>query len=193
MIHINVWAVEKGGKCVAKTEHPRISSDQLHLGQIPTQKFTFADQNNAEIVPNILNMNINWEIIFLDMMEGGKETKIKIEEESAETIKMLCAKYAEEVGKDLKSLRFSYADKSLFLSSVGKQLPAQLDMVNNDVILVTYNTHNDEADGANTATTSKGKKKKKGKGGGKKKKKSGPRPVIEVKKSDKEEHSKGSC
>ena len=46
-------------------------------------------------------------------------------------MKELLAEYAEVVeSKSIRSLRFSHAGKTLFSSSVGKMLPAQLSLVN---------------------------------------------------------------
>ena len=188
--HINIWAVHLVENHVAKTMVPRSLNIVTHA--VDTQKFTFRNANNdTEIIPTIDNFDIDYELIFLDMDRDGKETKMKIEENS--TMKMLCTQYAHELDKDLKSLRFSYAGKPLFMSAAGKKRPSQLGIVNMDVILVSSYLPSDEDDADTSsikkATRNTGRKKGKGKGG--KKKKPGPRPMIEVKKSDKEEHSKG--
>ncbi|KAL7530890.1 hypothetical protein ACHAXR_003731 [Thalassiosira sp. AJA248-18] len=186
--HINIWAVHYLGKHVAVAAIPRDRS-MSELFMFDTQKFSFRN-TNKDITPTIENLDIDYELIFLDLDGGGKEVKKKINEDS--TMKTLCTDYAEEQGKDVKSLRYSYAGRPLFLSSVGKKQPASLGLVNMDVILVSsVGSLSDEADVNIAKKKSSNKKVKKHKGKRGNKKKSGPRPVIEVKKSDKEEHSKG--
>jgi DNA-nicking Smr family endonuclease len=53
------------------------------------------------------------------------------------TLKALFNQYAEERGVSLRSLRFSYDDKTLFLSSVGQKTPNDLGIKDSDVIVVT--------------------------------------------------------
>ena len=193
---INVWAVHHLGNHVAMSRLPTDMS-RVVFNEYDTQKFTFkSGDTNTHITPNMYNMDIDYEVIFLSLEEGGgKETKVKIEKNA--TMRIIITEYAQREGTDIKSLRFSYAGKPMFMSTIGKKLPAQLGIVNLDVILVSYtNSPVDEDIYSNSISKKNAKKssnkkaKKKGKGGGNKKK-TGPRPVIELKMSDKEMHSKG--
>jgi len=155
-----------------------------------TQRYTIATgATQIDITPDPENVDIDYIITFLDTMDHCKETRIKADDEI--TLKTLCTNYAREVGKDFKSLHFSYQGKPLFLSTVGKKLITQLGMVNCDVILVSYEASFDEDDVVKKITPrnfSRKAKKNRRKGG---KKRSGARPVVGVNKlSDKEEHSK---
>jgi len=55
---------------------------------------------------------------------------------SATTLKALFNDYADKRGISLRSLRFSYEGKSLFLSSAGHKTPEELGMQDQDVIMV---------------------------------------------------------
>lgn len=58
---------------------------------------------------------------------------------SSTTLRTLFNDYAEKRGISLRSLRFTYDEKTLFLSSIGNTTPDELNMVNQDVITV-HNT-----------------------------------------------------
>jgi len=60
---------------------------------------------------------------------------------SSTTLKSLFNDYAEKRGVSLRSLRFSYGGKTLFLSSVGNKSPDELNMQDQDVISV-HDTNN---------------------------------------------------
>jgi len=55
---------------------------------------------------------------------------------SSTTLKALFNEYAEKRGVSLRSLRFSYGGKTLFLSSAGNKTPEELNMEDQDVISV---------------------------------------------------------
>lgn len=59
---------------------------------------------------------------------------------SSTTLKTLFNDYAEKRGLSLRSLRFSYLDETLFLSSVGNKTPDELKMRDQDIISV-HNTN----------------------------------------------------
>ena len=58
---------------------------------------------------------------------------------SNSTLKSLFNKYADERGISLRSLRFSYNNKTLFLSSIGQKTPSSLGIKNLDIIVVAKN------------------------------------------------------
>jgi DNA-nicking Smr family endonuclease len=74
------------------------------------------------------------EIVFVDS-DSHEKTTLKIG--SASTLKALFNQYAEDRGVSLRSLRFSYDDKTLFLSSIGQKTPNDLCIKNLDMIIVT--------------------------------------------------------
>mmetsp|Transcript_9005 Transcript_9005/g.15672 ORF Transcript_9005/g.15672 Transcript_9005/m.15672 type:complete len:519 (+) Transcript_9005:81-1637(+) len=85
-------------------------------------------------------------------VSAGKEIKLIIVDGSHEderhsvnigsstTLKTLFNDYAEKRGVSLRSLRFSYAGKTLFLSSVSNKTPEELNMHDQDVIYA-HNTN----------------------------------------------------
>jgi DNA-nicking Smr family endonuclease len=109
-------------------------------------------------------------------------------------LKSVFNEYAENNSVSLKSLRFSYAGKTLFLSTAGKKSPNELGMLDNDTIQVSTQDTTAPSSDDNKQSTQHSKKT------GKKQKKSKTRtkskngsPKIEIVKSDeehKEEHSK---
>jgi DNA-nicking Smr family endonuclease len=56
---------------------------------------------------------------------------------TSHTLKELFTKFSEEQGIPLRSLRFAFNEKALFLSSVSKKTPAQLGLSNGDIIHVS--------------------------------------------------------
>jgi len=72
-------------------------------------------------------------IIVGDTNEGERHSFII---GSSTTLKTLFNDYAEKRGDSLRSLRFSYGGKTLFLSSVGNKTPDELNMQDQDVIIV---------------------------------------------------------
>lgn len=76
------------------------------------------------------------EVVLVDCDSDERKT-LKIGTTS--TLKALFNRYAEERGVSLRSLRFSYDDKTLFLSSVGQKTPNDLGMKNQDFIVVAKN------------------------------------------------------
>merc|ERR1719401_543679 len=66
---------------------------------------------------------------------------------SSTTLKVLFNDYAKERGDSLRSLRFSYRGKTLFLSSVGNKTPDQLNMKDKDIITVHVTGATRETDG----------------------------------------------
>ncbi|KAL7490194.1 hypothetical protein ACHAW6_015942 [Cyclotella cf. meneghiniana] len=68
--------------------------------------------------------------------ETALSTSIRV----SHTLKELFIKFSEEKGVSLRSLRFSFKGKPLFLSSASNKTPAQLGMKNHDVIHVFSTT-----------------------------------------------------
>lgn len=74
------------------------------------------------------------EVVIVDSdSDERKELKIG----STSTLKALFNRYAEERGVSLRSLRFSYDDKTIFLSSIGQKTPNDLGIKDSDLIVVT--------------------------------------------------------
>ncbi|KAL7547948.1 hypothetical protein ACHAWF_011217 [Thalassiosira exigua] len=187
-----MWAFSVKGDHVATMVMRQDVGIQFQI--FSTQKFTFAN-TNTEVTPDVDNMDIDFEIIFLDL-EGGRETKVKIKDNS--TMHSLCSEYAKKECRSLKSLRFTYKGRPLFLSSVGKDLMTRFGLINKDVLIVSCSASITDEAGVSNLTKKKNQnknfgkkgKKNKGNGGGKNRSKSGPRPVIKVMATDKEKHSK---
>lgn len=72
--------------------------------------------------------------IFVMDSDTGRKSSLTIGLSS--TLKSLFNKYAEERGESLRSLRFTYADQTLFLSTVGLKTPKDLGWKNLDTIVV---------------------------------------------------------
>ena len=81
-------------------------------------------------------------ITFLD--DDNREVK-KMKIGRSQKLKLLFNGYAEEVGVSLRSLRFSYEGKALFLSSAGSMTPADMDM--NDLSFITVTDTTKASDG----------------------------------------------
>lgn len=90
------------------------------------------------------------EVILIDSDSDERKT-LKIG--SSSTLKALFNQYAEERGVSLRSLRFSYDDKTLFLSSIGQKTPNELGIKNSDMIVVTEQKQ--EAPATTSSTKSK--------------------------------------
>jgi len=73
-------------------------------------------------------------LILLD--NANEEDRHSLDIGSSTTLKVLFNEYAEIRGSSLRTLRFSYAGKYLFLSSVGHKTPEELGMKNQDLIMV---------------------------------------------------------
>jgi len=73
------------------------------------------------------------------LVDSDSDERITLKIGSASTLKALFNKYADERGVSLRSLRFSYDDKTLFLSSAGQKTPNDLGMKDSDIIVVTKN------------------------------------------------------
>jgi hypothetical protein len=80
---------------------------------------------------------------------------------STSTLKALFNKYAEERGVSLRSLRFSYDDKTLFLSSLGSKTPNDLGMKDSDWIMVTEQKQEDN-NGSSSSSNTKSKANRRG-------------------------------
>ena len=140
------------------------------------------------------------DIVFVD--EQSKEKRMKIGKSTK--LKSLFDNYAEERSASLRSLRFSREGSTLFLSSVGKKTPSDLNLSDGATITVTnLISRTDEVDKATTATKtsksmSKGTKKsssnkKRTKGRQKKKAQPSNKPQLvaeETEEAQKIEHSK---
>jgi DNA-nicking Smr family endonuclease len=74
------------------------------------------------------------EVILVDSDSDERKT---LTIRSTSTLKALFNQYADERGVSLRSLRFSYDDKTLFLSSIGQKTPNDLGIKSRDMIVVT--------------------------------------------------------
>jgi len=105
---------------------------------------------------------------------------------SSTTLKTLFNDYAEKRGVSLRSLRFVYDNKTLFLSSVGNKTPDELNMGDQDVITVRgTNNVSQETSNSRPTTPEQAKKinnstkKKKGKGKKEQSKQKAPIKTLE--------------
>lgn len=71
------------------------------------------------------------------MHHTGNEQESRVSIGVSTTLKELFSNYSEDQGVSLRELRFTFAGKTLFLSSASNKTPAQLRMKHNDTILVT--------------------------------------------------------
>ena len=92
------------------------------------------------------------EVILIDS-DTDERKSLKIG--STSTLKALFNKYAEERGVSLRSLRFSYDDKNLFLSSLGSKTPNDLGIKDSDWIMVTEQKQEGSSSSSNGNTKSK--------------------------------------
>jgi len=145
-------------------------------------------------------------LILID--DANREDRHSLDIGSSTSLKTLFNKYAGIRGSSLRSLRFSYTGKYLFLSSVGHKTPEELGMKDQDLIMV-YDTSKVEQSNDNNrcsqlATTSKhtkSKKKKKssannnGKGNNKNTKPQHEKETVKIKtlEEHKIDHSKQLC
>lgn len=84
------------------------------------------------------------ELILVDDSEG--DSRHSFEVGSSTTLKALFNNYADKRGISLRSLRFSYASKTLFLSSAGRKTPDELEMRDKDIIVVHDTTRSNSKD-----------------------------------------------
>eukprot|EP00956_Cyclotella_meneghiniana_P031697 scaffold83944_cov61-Cyclotella_meneghiniana.AAC.3 len=104
-----------------------------------------------QIIAEFFRMNKpNWEIHVNDLMSSLYTPKTKSIESSitlmiggdsfeacpSKPLKTVFNEYADKHSVSLKTLRFSYAGKTLFLSTVGNKSPNELDMIDHDSIEV---------------------------------------------------------
>eukprot|EP00581_Thalassiosira_minuscula_P009788 CAMPEP_0183709412 /NCGR_PEP_ID=MMETSP0737-20130205/5462_1 /TAXON_ID=385413 /ORGANISM="Thalassiosira miniscula, Strain CCMP1093" /LENGTH=533 /DNA_ID=CAMNT_0025937507 /DNA_START=209 /DNA_END=1810 /DNA_ORIENTATION=- len=119
------------------------------------------------------------QLVFVDGTNENDRCSFKIG--LSTTLRSLFNDYAEKRSVSLRSLRFSYDGKTLFLSSVGNKTPDELNMRDEDIITVhdtsSQETRPSETDQTKKPTSKKAKssknatKKTKGRGKGKGKKK----------------------
>mmetsp|Transcript_35399 Transcript_35399/g.74725 ORF Transcript_35399/g.74725 Transcript_35399/m.74725 type:complete len:533 (+) Transcript_35399:86-1684(+) len=117
--------------------------------------------------------------------------------DSTTTLKALFNDYAEKRGISLRSLRFSYAGKTLFLSSAGNRTPEQLGMLDQDMIMVHCTSKSQESNNgdnlnqkAPAAPKTKAKKRSNKKAKGKNKKAQQVKEPTKTVEEYKLEHSK---
>lgn len=79
------------------------------------------------------------QISIVDGLGSNEDEQHSFDIESRTALKTLFNDYAERRGVSLRSLRFSHRSKSLFLSSIGKKSPKELNIRERDVITV-YDT-----------------------------------------------------
>merc|ERR1719401_1040603 len=131
-------------------------------------------------------------ILACDANEGECRT---LSIESSTTLKVLFNDYAKKRGGSLRSLRFSYRGKTLFLSSVGNKTPDQLNMKDQDVITVHVTGASRETGGKRDppalqkSKTIKNLKTQTKKTKGKKKKKSNQEQSVKTPQDWEAEHS----
>ena len=94
-----------------------------------------ADRKNKSDDANADVDTASIEIIFKDPGNNNEEVRMAIG--LSASLKTLFNNYSEERGLSLRSLRFSYDGKTLFLSSAGNKTPSQLGMNNLDSITVS--------------------------------------------------------
>jgi len=85
-------------------------------------------------LPKVEGTEIRLNFVNGDAAEGGEQVALAIL--SCSLLKPVISNYAEERGVSLRSLRFSYNGKTLFLSQIGKKTPEELGMQDDDVIVV---------------------------------------------------------
>ena len=109
--------------------------------------------------------NSSIEIIFRDL---DTDEQVRMTIGLSTSLKTLFNEYSEQRGTSLRSLRFSYEDKTLFLSSAGHKTPSQLGMNDLDSVSVSMvdasPSRNQEIKPRKKSSTSsslQGKKKKK--------------------------------
>ena len=134
-------------------------------------------------------------IVFVDDLSKDR-CIIKIGESTQ--LKWLFSDYAEERSASLRSFRFIYKGRTLFLSSVGKKTCKEMGWVNgSEVLVINLNAMEEEENTSNKASSSNQKKttfpkstKKKSNGKQKKKKKKQPIMIEKSEEDLKVEHSK---
>jgi len=106
-------------------------------------------------------------LILID--DENREDRHSLDIGSSTSLKTLFNEYANIRGSSLRSLRFSYTGKYIFLSSVGHKTPEELGMKDQDLIMVydtskvqQSNDNNNCSQLAPTPKQTKAKKKKKG-------------------------------
>jgi len=107
-------------------------------------------------------------------------------------LKQLLTKYAEDRGTSIKSLRIKHKNRTLFISSIGKKTPIDLDIEEYDIIEVAIlQTTNETTSNEQPKQQSKGKNNKKKKKHKRSKKKRAQCLVIQKTEAElKVEHSK---
>ena len=151
------------------TEWNRLSSSDQH------KKEGDAANNDAKIS--------SIEIIFRDSDNNHQEVKMAIG--LSTPLKNLFNDYSDERGESLRSLRFSFKGKTLFLSSAGHLTPEELGMKNLDLISVSAfvgspsrNNENEPKDISSHKSLLRRKKKSSGAKGNTRKQRSSPRTVA---------------
>lgn len=91
------------------------------------------------------------QLVLLDKTNGGEQS---FDVPSSLTLKNVFTDYAEKRDTSLRSLRFSFRGKPLFLSQCAKKCPDELGMKDQDIILVHDTT---ELSGEETKTNASGK------------------------------------
>ena len=84
------------------------------------------------------------------VLADGTHEDERFEVSMHDALKSLFNDYAEKRGVSLRSLRFSYRGQTLFLSSVGRKSPEDLDMRDGDIIMV----HDTRGSGSGAEETS---------------------------------------
>jgi DNA-nicking Smr family endonuclease len=141
------------------------------------------------------------EAIQLILVDGANEDeRSSFDITSSTTLKKVFNEYAEDRGVSLRSLRFSYQGKTLFLSSVGNKTPDELNMSDQDVITAYDTTASEDGSDSDSKPTNKSAPKKsrkskngpknKTKGKGNKKKQTERRESIKTLEYFKAQHSK---
>mmetsp|Transcript_22916 Transcript_22916/g.39210 ORF Transcript_22916/g.39210 Transcript_22916/m.39210 type:complete len:526 (-) Transcript_22916:126-1703(-) len=99
-------------------------------------KGTSSASRNAHHGPSSASDDVQIKLILVDYT--NEDERHSFETGSTIALKVLFNDYAEKRGSSLRSLRFSYAGKTLFLSSAGSKSPNELGMKDQDVIVVHH-------------------------------------------------------
>jgi len=113
-----------------------------YVNQISDDFHSTSSKKHPLQLPKVFGTEIRLAFVNNGDAEDNGGSKYLLNLLSSLPLKPVFSNYAEQRGVSLRSLRFSYKDKTLFLSQIGKKTPEELCMQNNDVIMVhdTSNT-----------------------------------------------------
>mmetsp|Transcript_3777 Transcript_3777/g.8346 ORF Transcript_3777/g.8346 Transcript_3777/m.8346 type:complete len:533 (-) Transcript_3777:78-1676(-) len=132
-----------------------------YVGQISDDWKGTSSSKNIHHRPSSTGTDTQIKLILVDNSNGDEGHCFDIG--SATTLKALFNDYADKRGISLRSLRFSYAGKTLFLSSAGNKTPEKLGMQDQDVIIVHDTSKSQESSDDSSSCKSSTSKKTKSK------------------------------